>query len=284
MSDQAENLRMRLRQKQKGKKARVISVASGKGGVGKSNVTINFALELMSYGKEVLIIDLDIGMGNIDILLGLSPKYHMVDLFHKNIAMREIIETGPNSLSYIAGGSSLSRFFHVEEKEFAYFISEFDSLLYDYDYIFFDMGAGASEESLQFIAASDETFIVTTTEPTSLTDAYSMVKHIYTKAPDMNVSLLMNRALNERQGLKSMERMQAVISRFLAKEVISLGVVIDDKAVMKAVHRQIPFIEEFPGSEAGKSLKTVVRNYVEDDRDHKNSSFLQKLKKMVSER
>ncbi|SIS37587.1 MinD/ParA family protein [Salimicrobium flavidum] len=284
MSDQAEKLRMRLRQKQNGKKAKVISVASGKGGVGKSNVTINFALELMSYQKKVLVIDLDIGMGNIDILLGLSPAYHMVDLFHRNIPIRDIIEKGPNSLPYIAGGSSLSQFFHVEKEEFAYFLSEFESLLYDYDYIFFDMGAGANEESLQFIAASDETFIITTTEPTSLTDAYSMVKHIYAMSPGMSISILMNRALNDRQGNRSLDRIQSVVSNFLEKDVKSLGVLIDDKAVMKAVHLQSPFIQEFPASKAGKSLKAVVRAYVEGREEKGDGSFLQKLKKMVTER
>ncbi|SDJ01495.1 MinD/ParA family protein [Salimicrobium halophilum] len=284
MSDQAEKLRRRLRQRQNGKKAKVIAVASGKGGVGKSNVTINFSLELSSLGKRVLIIDLDIGMGNIDILLGLTPRYHMADLFSDKISIRDMIETGPKSLSYIAGGSSLNQFFHVEEAEFSYFLAEFDSLLYEYDYIFFDMGAGASEESLQFISASDETFIVTTSEPTSLTDAYSMIKHIYAEDPQMNISLLMNRTLNERQGKKAMERMQAVISRFLDKEVKALGVVTEDKAVLKAVHRQSPFIEEFPSSKAGRSLKSIVHQYINEEPTHEDSSFLQKLKRLVSER
>src|SRR5690625_1210755 len=142
--DQASKLRQTMRSRRANRQAKTIAVVSGKGGVGKSNFTLNFALKLIEQKKSVLIIDLDIGMGNIDILLGLQSKHSIVQMYENNLPIHDIIEVGPNSISYIAGGSGLSKLFDLDEVKLNYFLNQFNKISTEYDYIFFDMGAGAT--------------------------------------------------------------------------------------------------------------------------------------------
>src|SRR5699024_492063 len=179
MNDQAEQLRHHV--KGHTNVAKTISIVSGKGGVGKSNTALNFCIELQKRGKKVLLFDLDIGMGNIDILLGKTPKYTIVDLFTDFMPIHDMIEIGPKGLSYIAGGCSLNDLVQMDPYKLDYFFQQYDLLVMEFDYIFFDMGAGATESSLAFILSSDECIVVTTPEPTAITDAYSMIKQIVLK-------------------------------------------------------------------------------------------------------
>src|SRR5699024_5160337 len=150
--DQASNLRRKVLNSgtytNKASNAKTISIVSGKGGVGKSNIAINFSLELLARNKKVIIFDLDVGMGNIDILLGLQAEQTIVDMIEEQLPIDEIIEEGPNKLAYIAGGSGLTNFFTMDEKKMAYFFEQYERLVATYDYIIFDLGAGATNESI----------------------------------------------------------------------------------------------------------------------------------------
>ncbi|MCA0969122.1 MinD/ParA family protein [Halobacillus litoralis] len=287
MSDQAERLRSRLKEKHGTKKARTVAVSSGKGGVGKSNFTINFALKLLQQDKKVLIIDMDIGMGNIDILLGVSPKYSFVDLFHHGHSIHDIIESGPENLSYIAGGSGLSDVFQLDQAKFKHFQSQFESILTSFDFILFDMGAGATNDSLNFISAADEAFVVTTPEPTSITDAYAMIKHLVRIDEQLPISILVNRSLKEKSD-SSFKRLETVVDRFLMKQVTSLGVIPDDRSVLKSVNRQQPFVLAHPTCKASRAMTDVVDHYLSDYEVEPTfeevPSFLSKLKRFVFER
>src|SRR5699024_1692753 len=174
MHDQAERLRNRMNGHVEENNCKTIAVISGKGGVGKSTTVLNFAIEMQNKGKRVLIFDLDIGMGNIDILLGQPSKYTILNFLEEFLPIHDMIETGPKGLSYIAGGSGFNDLLELDEAKLNYFFSQYELLTKDYDYIFFDLGAGVSKSSLAFILASDECFLVTTPEPTSIADAYSM--------------------------------------------------------------------------------------------------------------
>src|SRR5690625_2259227 len=144
MNDQAQSLRQRL-QRPMGRHAKTIAITSGKGGVGKSNFAVNFALELLERGKRVLIFDLDVGMGNIDILLGLYSEKTMIDLLDDNLTIADIVKIGPKGLAYISGGSGLSYFFKMDQQKWAHFFSEYESVMDMYDFIIFDMGARSEE-------------------------------------------------------------------------------------------------------------------------------------------
>ncbi|WP_239984581.1 MinD/ParA family protein [Lentibacillus sediminis] len=282
-SDQAAELRRRLGKETAVKQARTIAVVSGKGGVGKSSIVINFSLELIKNGKKVLLIDLDVGMGNIDILLGFYASRSFADLFSGDVSMHDIIERGPEGLAYIAGGKGLGSLFSLDEEKRDYFYAEYRELAKQYDYILFDMGAGASEDSIFFILAADECIVVTTPEPTAITDAYSMVKQVVAKEPKMPFHIIMNRASSFKSGSKATERFQKVVLRFLSADVQRMGIIPDDKAVATAVIRQIPFTIMNSKSPASKTMKQLTRDYLMEETETENnaSTFLQKLRRFM---
>jgi len=285
--DQAQKLREKLNQLRNTSEAKTIAVISGKGGVGKSNFALNFALSLAKNNKKVLLFDLDIGMGNIDILLGLTPERSIVDMFEEDIPIDDIIEQGPHSLSYIAAGSGLSDIFHFSEEKLDYFYQQLQNLVQSYDYILFDMGAGVTNDSLHFILAANECFVVTTPEPTALTDGYAMIKHITQKQFDLPLYLVVNKAFSQKAGEKTMKRMQDVVSQFLNKSIEPLGILPDDRVVTKAVTSQVPFLSYDEKAKISQALTHLTNQYLEQNIDiHKKVPFrfVSKLKQFMLER
>ncbi len=287
MTDQAANLRNRMNHDSSKKIARTIAVVSGKGGVGKSNIALNFAITLSKKGKKVLLFDLDVGMGNIDILMGLTPKYSIINMFDEKMSIYGIIESGPYDLSYIAGGSGSNNIFHLNQDKLNYFLTELQTLFQDYDYIFFDMGAGVTQESIHYILAVDECMVVTTPEPTSLTDAYAMIKHITYQQHDMSFHLIINRAISKKNGIQTMSRFKNVVKRFLSIQINELGILPDDRAVTESVFAQKPFIIHKPKSASSKALEELVDVYIGNSTHLTHSSkpsFLKTLKRLLAER
>ncbi|GAA4059961.1 MinD/ParA family protein [Amphibacillus indicireducens] len=286
-NDQAASLRQKMKEKNGKKQAKTIAVVSGKGGVGKSNFTINFALKLIEKKKSVLIIDLDIGMGNVDILLGLQARYSIVQMYENDLSIHDIIEVGSNAISYISAGSGLSTVFNMDEEKLNYFLDQYHQISTEYDYIFFDMGAGATNESLAYILAADECILVTTPEPTSMMDGYAMIKHIHNKNDQLPFYLLINRADSVKEGKQVIKRLQKVTNYFLGKQITPLGVLPDDKKVSKAVISQVPFTLYDPLAQVSRAIDQIVTQYLTDsiDLDKKApSSFITKLKKFIKER
>lgn len=284
--DQANALRQRMNGEELDK-AKTIAVISGKGGVGKSNITLNFALSLIKQEKSVLVVDLDIGMGNIDIMLGLQAQHSIVDMYEQQLEIDQIIERTEQGLAYIAAGSGLSQIFHMDEAKFSYFLDQFESLMRDYDYIFFDMGAGATKDSLFYILAADECFVVTTPEPTAMMDAYAMIKHVHLRNPSLPFFVMMNRAETIKEGKKAMQRIEKVVNQFLNKKIIPLGILTYDKLVSRAVIRQTPFIELNPYADVSKQLRSIVDQYLAGDinlNKQKGQTFISKLKSFIKER
>ncbi|WP_028782804.1 MinD/ParA family protein [Thalassobacillus devorans] len=287
MYDQAQQLRDRLMAKQQPPRAKTIAVISGKGGVGKSNFALNFALALAKRQQRVLVFDLDIGMGNIDILTGSSAKYNLTDLFKSGLSMKDLFTHGPEALTYIAGGSGLSDFFELDDERFEYFLSQFDQIAKAYDYIIFDMGAGISQNSLSFILAAEEAILITTHEPTSMTDAYAILKHIYRMEKGIKIYTVINRANSQQAGRVAMERLQKVVQQFLTRKLYPMGILPDDQQVMKAVARQVPFLLHNQHSPASKAVQHITDQYLEDKLDITRppaTSFVTKLKRLVTER
>ncbi|MFD1360357.1 MinD/ParA family protein [Lentibacillus salinarum] len=283
--DQAAKLRTQLESNRTMQPARTIAIASGKGGVGKSNVALNFSLELLNHGQKVLLFDLDIGMGNLDILLGAAPEATIVDMLSDHLRIHDIMETGPRGLAYVAAGSTLNDFFRLEQDQKEYFFQQYEELTHLYNYIIFDMGAGASEDMLAFVMAADECLVVTTPEPTSITDAYGLIKHIVHSRPKMPVSVMMNRSASMKSGQKALIRFHRVIMQFLGREIRMLGILPEDKAVMSAVIRQTPYVLLNDKAAVSKAMKKIARHYLADrsklTNDKMSESFVQKLKKMM---
>lgn len=279
MNDQAHNLRKMVEaRKHTSLDTKVIAVISGKGGVGKSNVSLNFALSLQEEGKKVLLFDLDIGMANLDILIGVSPRYHVVDLLEHDYTIWDIIEKGPLGIPIVAGGSGLLNVFRLDEEKQVRFMKQLQILQGAFDYIIFDMGAGASEDSLQFILASHELFLITTPEPPAITDAYAMLKFIHAKDSTIPTYVIVNREESRKEGMQTSENLKRVAKRFLNKEIHFLGSIPQDKHVLKAVKAQQPFCVLYPASPATKAVKRTALQYLgKEVKATSYSGFIQKL-------
>lgn len=287
MSDQAASLRRKFNQSSNTKQAKTISIVSGKGGVGKSNTALNLSIELQQQGKKVLLFDLDIGMGNIDILMGIHAKFTILDMFSNFLPIRDIIELGPSNLSYIAGGTGRVDLFYLTEAKMNYFYEQYEMIQQSYDYIIFDLGAGVSKESLYFTLSSDACFVVTTPEPTSLMDAYGMVKHILNNRKKMPIYVLMNRCQKQRECLDKLNQFQQVIEKFLQEKVFLLGMLPEDKIVTKAVNKQIPYIHLNKNAPISKAIKIIVARYLRtmNEQDAKESlTFVQRVKQLITKR
>ncbi|WP_026585516.1 MinD/ParA family protein [Bacillus sp. J33] len=288
MNDQAEKLRAMLLEEDSSQqhKAKTLAVVSGKGGVGKSNFSLNLSISLCQKGERVLLFDMDIGMGNLDILMGRTSQYSIADFFDNHLSMNDIVTKGPNGLSYIAGGTGLSHIVKLEEGQISRFTEELAALMRNYDFLVFDMGAGITEESAKFILSVEEIAIITTPEPTAITDAYSAMKQIHLLDDSIPFHLVINRAQSEKEGKETFKRISDVLKRFLERETVLLGIIPDDRSIQQAVKRQIPFIlyqEESPASKA--ILQMAERASTgKVDRSAKNnhsSQFISKLKKFL---
>ncbi|MFJ7980301.1 MinD/ParA family protein [Lysinibacillus xylanilyticus] len=287
MRDQAETLRLKMLNQQ-GELGRAIAVVSGKGGVGKSNFTTNFATTLANKGKKVVIVDMDIGMGNINILIGKNVSYSLKDYLEGNKLLDEVIFEGPYNLKYISGGSGMSGVLEWSEILFERLIHAFEQLQKSFDYILFDMGAGATSWSLDLLASIDEIIVLSTAEPTSITDAYSMMKYIHTRDADKQFYILCNRAYSKEEGMETNERLKRTMKRFLDKEVTVLGSLPEDSVVRKAVREQVPFSLAYPDALITKTLHLIVARFMEQRAEevhaHDQSAvkFLTKLRNIFS--
>ncbi|ANC76880.1 hypothetical protein ABE65_008725 [Fictibacillus phosphorivorans] len=285
MLDQAISLRKQL-VSASSNSARVISVVSGKGGVGKTNVTVNLALSLVTMGKRVLVLDLDIGMGNVDLILGRRSHKHMMDMLQNQLSVWEIIEEGKDGLHTIAGGRNLGSLTSITDQMLVHFMKQLEELERFYDFIFLDMGAGATETALKFVLSSHEVLVIATPEITSLTDAYSMMKFIYIKDKDLPFYLVINRYENSREGRDTVEKLRHVCKQFLQKDLICLGKIPMDQDVLHAVKKQIPFSIHKPSSQASKAVYQLAESYVGTVKQQEVSykSFISKLKSFFKER
>lgn len=286
MRDQAENLRRKLLQGQ-GQLGRSVAVVSGKGGVGKSNFTTNFSLELVRRGKKVIIVDMDIGMGNIHILIGKSAPYSLKDYLEGSKSLEEVMLNRDNGFTYISGGSGMSNLLEWTDVQFQKLIEAFEYLQRHYDYIVFDMGAGATNWSLDLLVSVDDIVVITTSEPTSITDAYSMMKYIYLKDPQKDFYLICNRVYDAVEGQETLQRLHKVMSQFLRKDVVLLGSLPEEPLVRKAVQQQVPFSELYPHAPITQTLKQIVTAFIEQRREEvhaptKGSKLLTKLRSIFS--
>lgn len=266
MNDQAQTLRDLVRSRQGlspgAKHTRIITVTSGKGGVGKSNFTLNFALALQSKGLKVLVFDADIGLANIDVLMGITPKYNLYHLLKKEKTIWDIIHTGYNGLEFIGGGSGFNDLLRLTEEQLDYFAEQVAQLQGHCDVILFDTGAGLSKETLKFILAAEETIVVTTPEPTSITDAYAIIKMVNNMQADIPFRLVINRVTEPKEGKQTADKITLVAKQFLHMDIPTMGYVSDDSNISKAVKRQVPFTIAFPHSPATRNLLDIAEHFV----------------------
>ncbi|MCM3569579.1 MinD/ParA family protein [Neobacillus mesonae] len=269
--DQAQRLREFMNrhhvQEEKKQPSRMITITSGKGGVGKSNFTLNFALALKEAGKKVVILDLDLSTANIDILMGATAKLKgsLADVMYQKKYLFDCIEKGIGGIDYIAGGLDIQELMKLDQKKLIFFMNQIQELNSYADFILLDTGAGISKMLVDFILASDETIMVTTPEPTSIADAYSVMKavHQFTVQPP-KFRLVVNRAKTYREAVDTSRALKNASSVFLKMNLNTLGFLMEDEHVGKAVRSQTPFYLSYPNCEASKNIKQIMYTFLPD--------------------
>ena len=249
-----------------GKGIRVISVTSGKGGVGKSNVVSNLAIAMSSQGKKVLVIDADLGLGNLDVLLGLSPAYNLNHVLSGEKNISEILIDGPAGIKIIPAGSGVQEFTSLGQHEKLKLLDELEMLEEQFDVLIVDTEAGISENVTYFTVAAQEIIVVVTPEPTSITDAYALIKLLATRYSEHHFKVLVNMAKDSEDALEVFRKLANVAGRFLDISLDYLGCVVKDEKVVEAVKRQKAVSELFPESEAATCFATLAKRVIENTR------------------
>ena len=242
-----------------GRRTRIITVTSGKGGVGKTNLSVNMALAFARLGKKVVVMDADLGLANVNVMLNMIPKYNLYHVIKKQKTIREILVETEYGISIVAGASGFSQIANMGEEERQDFIEELETLSFA-DIIIIDTSAGVSNNVLDFIAAADDTIIITTPEPTAITDAYGIIKIIATEYDTMNMGLrlVVNRARGAAEAKSVSDRMTNIAGQFLNIKVDYLGFIYDDQSVPSAVRQQKPFMVIDPKCRASLCIQHLV--------------------------
>ncbi len=261
--DQAEQLRiLKAGQQQPKPLARVITVTSGKGGVGKSNTSINLAIQFRKMGKRVIILDADFGLANIEIMFGAVPKHNLYDLIYQGKSIKEIITWGPMKVGFISGGSGIAGMSNLSREYLDCIIQNLTQLDAIADIIIVDTGAGIADAVLEFLVASGEILMVTTPEPTSITDSYSLLKALYRHARfDQNatkVKLVANRVERGTEGQILFNKLNAVVERYLKIPMSYLGYVPEDSQLSRSVMQQVPVSLQYPNSRAAAAYERIA--------------------------
>lgn len=269
MADQAEKLRELVKAGSPAhsdlsgsagaKKTRIITITSGKGGVGKTNMAVNLAISYARIGKKVTLLDADLGLANVNVVLGVIPKYTLYHMIRQQKTMREIITDTEYGIQFVAGASGFTKIANLSDEERKSFIQEMLALA-DADILIIDTSAGVSKNVLDFVAAADDTLIITTPEPTAITDAYGIIKIIATEFnnTNMGLKLIVNRVDSVVEGKKVAERVISIANQFLNIKVDYLGFIFEDALVQSSVLKQRPFSVVDPKGRAAQCLMNIV--------------------------
>ncbi len=265
--DQAEQLRKMMQQADSKPKARVITVTSGKGGVGKTSISINLAIQLTRLGKRVVVFDADFGLANIEVMLGVRPQYNLADMMFRGKDLADIITQGEEGISFISGGSGIQELASMNREQVMFLTSRLIALDKFADVIIVDTGAGISDSVLEFVLASTEVLLVATPEPTSITDAYALLKALNRKEEfvkeDTSIKMIANRVKNDAEGLNVYEKMSVVSEKFLNIPITYLGPVPMDDQISKAVMRQKPVSVINPDASSARAIKQIAEKLLE---------------------
>lgn len=267
--DQAQQLRNVIKAKnQKGvKAARVITITSGKGGVGKSNLAVNLAVQLRRKGQRVIILDADIGLANIEIMFGVVPKYNLSSLLYQGKNIKDIISTGPMDIGFISGGNGVIGLNNLYRDQIMYMVKNISELNELADVIIIDTGAGVSDQVLEFVLASPEVILVTTPEPSSLTDSYSVLKALY-RSPSFiqgstKIHLVANRTHSFEDGQNVYNKLKSVVEQFLNGSINYLGMIPQDTELERAVRQQKIVSIHSPKSNAARAYEAIATNLLD---------------------
>jgi flagellar biosynthesis protein FlhG len=265
-TDQAETLRALNAQKHDEKRqnhsdafTRVYSITSGKGGVGKTAVTANTAVTLAKMGKSVLILDADLGLANIDVVFGLAPQYNLNHFFSGEHDLEDIMVEGPYGIKILPAGSGIQNFTRLDGHSKMRLLDGLDSMQHDFDYVLIDTEAGISENVTYFNTAAQEILVVTTPEPTAITDAYALMKLLSTQFHEKHFNLIVNQTGSDEEALDVYRKLTMVSNRYLDISIDYLGSIPADRQMVEAIRKQKVFVDMYPASSVADAFCTLAK-------------------------
>jgi len=239
--------------------SRVVAITSGKGGVGKTNVVAGLAVCLARMGQRVIILDADFGLANIDILLGLSPKYTLEHVLRGERVLEEILVEGPEGVRILPASSGIQELTRLDTMSELRLVQGLQRVAETADWLLIDTAAGIHDSVLKLLMAAQEVILVTTPEPTSLVDAYAMVKVLHLREATKPLWLLVNNGQNVEEAQETVDQLQAATERFLGKQIQVLGMIPNDPHILQAVRQQRGVVDLFPDSPAARGFQVLAR-------------------------
>ena len=241
---------------------RVIAVTSGKGGVGKTNIVANLGYAFCRLGKKVLILDADLGLGNLDVLLGIAPKYNLSHVLMGQKTINDIIVEGPGNLLILPAASGIQELTQLSRQQKVQILSELDLVIDSVDLLLIDTGAGISSNVLDFNVIAQEIVVVVSPEPTAITDAYALMKVLALKYAEKSCKIIVNLASTNQQGNEVFRQLNLVTERFLEMSIDYLGSVLFDTNVIQGVKQQKLVSDLFPDTLASKNFQNLARKII----------------------
>ncbi len=240
---------------------RVVSVASGKGGVGKTCISVNLAIALSRLGKKVVLFDADLQLANIDVMIGTNSEFNLQHVVSGEMTLREVMVQGPGGINIVTGGSGVTQLMHAGPKKLATFFSQIDALAEEFDILIYDTAAGLDNRVFAFLLRSDETLVVTTPEATSITDAYALIKVLSKRSPDAIMRVLINRVTNEHEARGVFEVLKTTAQNYLDVDLLYGGFVRQDSAFIEAMKKRQAVMIAYPSCKASGDIENVAREF-----------------------
>jgi flagellar biosynthesis protein FlhG len=238
-----------------------ISIASGKGGVGKTNLALNLGFALHELGQSLVLLDADLGLANLDVLLGLSPEKNLQDLLGDTTA--ESVPLADDGFDFLPSASGVAELVELDEDVQTLLLTKLDALFRQYDYLLLDLGAGISPTVLSFAAMPQERIVVISPEPTSLTDSYALIKVLCTQHNVRNFQVIVNMAESDKEARNAFSRLSQACERFLDLPISLLGVVHRDPMVTESVRHQVPLLKFSPNCQASQDIRAIARKIMD---------------------
>jgi len=262
--DQAQSLRNLMQPHSDATPLRVVAVTSGKGGVGKTNLTANLSVLAAKAGKRVLVIDADLGLANVEILLGISPKHHVGDLIDRSVGLESVLATGPHGVCVLPAGNGVQTLTNLDDDQKRRLVHALDPLEDRFDLVIIDTGAGIGDNVIFFVGAAQEAILLVSPEPTSLTDAYATVKVLSQQVGVRHFNVVVNPAPHEMAAKDIYRKLTAVTDRFLSANMRYLGFLPHDDNLHRSVMAQRALVDLYPHSPATRALVSITEKFLSD--------------------
>ena len=262
--DQATTLRSLNQAADSGHATRVLSVTSGKGGVGKTAVVANLAVLLSRMGQRVLILDADLGLANIDVVFGLAPNHNLNHFFSGEQTLEAILVEGPEGIRILPAGSGVQRFTRLDSEQKMQLLEALDGMHSEFDFVLIDTEAGISENVTYFNTAAQEILVVTTPEPTAITDAYALMKLLSNQFHEKHFNLIVNFIRNEEEALDVYRKLTMVANRYLDIAIDYIGSIPRDKLMVEAIRRQQVLVQLYPDSRTSQAFEALARSVLQE--------------------